>query len=75
MSARYAFAMPSATSPMRLSMKSRSSLVRVRAVPSISTVSGMMLKAEPPRILPTETTAGLRGSFSREMTSCRPLTM
>ena len=47
----------------------------VRTVPSRQTVSGMVLKAVPPWMLPTVTTAASRGSTSRLTMLCRETTI
>ena len=56
-------------------MRSHRDSSKVRMVPAISTLSGMMLKASPPRMRPTVTTADSRGCTRRDTICCRVVMM
>ena len=67
--------MASAMVVTRSWMSSRISSSKLRIVPRISTLSGMMFSRLPPRIMPTVTTAGSRVMSTLRLTTvCSPST-
>ena len=73
-SANYAAAVCSQTRRISPSACARRALSCVRTVPTISTVSAMMLKRLPPWISPNVSTSGTCGSTARETIVCAAVT-